>query len=322
MAQVLRHLPPVRDPRFLAQIGDDAAVYRISDELAIVQTVDYITPVVDDPFTFGQVAAANALSDIYAMGARPVFALNMVGFPVRSLPLAHMEQLMLGGASKAAEAGVAIAGGHSIEDHAPKYGLAVTGFVHPDRLITKGGGRPGDRLFLTKPLGTGIITTALEGGYADKDLDQRVVTVMTTLNRSASEVMVQYGATACTDVTGFGLLGHLHELAKASGLSAVIRASRVPVMPEALPLALQGAISGGTRNNLRYLAEYVAWQTKPDEAQRLVFADAQTSGGLLIAVPADQRDGFAAALAASGCLSCQEIGYLAQGAPGSMVIGV
>lgn len=295
-------------------------VYRISDELAVVQTVDYITPVVDDPFAFGQVAAANALSDIYAVGATPAFALNIMGFPVRSLPLAHMEQMLLGGASKASEAGVVIAGGHSIEDYAPKYGLAVTGFVHPDRLIRKVGGCPGDLLFLTKPLGTGIITTALEGGFTDKDLEKRVLVLMTTLNRAASEVMVQHGAHACTDVTGFGLLGHLHELAKASGLSAVIQSGHVPVIVEAMPLALRGAISNGTRNNLRFLAEYVTWRSELGEAQRLILADAQTSGGLLIAVPADRKDAFAAALQAAGSLSFQQIGYLVDGAPGFIAV--
>lgn len=295
-------------------------VYRVRDDIAVVQTLDYITPVVDDPFAFGQVAAANALSDIYAVGATPVFALNIMGFPVRSLPLAHMEQMLLGGASKAAEAGVVIAGGHSIEDYAPKYGLAVTGFVHPDKLVTKSGGCPGDLLFLTKPLGTGIVTTALDGGLVDKALEARTLELMTTLNRSASEVMVQHGATACTDVTGFGLLGHLHELARASGLAAVIQFGSVPMFPEALRLAARGAVSNGTRNNARHVADHVAWAAGLGDAERLVLADAQTSGGLLIAVPADKGEAFGAALQAAGCLSCHQIGHLVRGVPGHMTV--
>lgn len=291
-------------------------VYRLSDELAVVQTVDYITPVVDDPYAFGQVAAANALSDIYAAGAQPAFALNLVGFPVRSLPLAHMEQILLGGAAKAAEAGVAIAGGHSIEDHAPKYGLAVTGFVHPDRLITRAGGRAGDWLFLTKPLGIGVITTALDQGLVDGDLLDRVLPIMTALNRGAAAAMAAVGASACTDVTGFGLLGHLHELARASGVAAVIEPHRVPVIPEAPEYARRGAISSGTRNNLRFLTEHVDWEPGVDEVQRLLLADAQTSGGLLIAVPPDRAEAMAAALAAEGCLACAPIGRLVAGAPG------
>jgi selenide,water dikinase len=289
----------------------------VNDELAVVQTIDFITPVVNDPYDFGQVAAANALSDLYAVGATPVFALNLVGFPVRSLPLAHMEQIMLGGAAKVAEAGAVIAGGHSIEDYAPKYGLAATGVVHPDRLITKGGGRDGDVLFLTKPLGSGIITTALDQGLTDPELEARIVALMTALNQGASQAMVKVGATACTDVTGFGLLGHLHEMAKASGLAATVDFSRVPVMPEALPLAHK-AISNGTRNNHRYVAEFTQWSQAITDAQQLILADAQTSGGLLLAVPAEKRMAMAKALKAARCLCFQEIGYLTKGEPGHL----
>ena len=321
MAQVLRCLPPVRDPRFLGKIGDDAVVYRVSPDLAVVQTVDYITPVVDDPYAFGEVAAANALSDIYATGATPVFALNLIGFPVRSLPLAHMEQILRGGAAKANEAGVVIAGGHSIEDHAPKYGMAVTGFVHPDRLVTKAGGRPGDILFLTKPLGSGVITTALDQRLAPPELEARVLPVMAALNRGAAEAMLQVGATACTDVTGFGLLGHLHELAKASGLAARVRGGSVPVLPEARDLALRGALSDGTRKNIRFLAECVSWDRGVSDDERLILCDAQTSGGLLIAVPAARRPEITVALEHAGCLAGAEIGELIEGAPGRLLIG-
>lgn len=313
-------MPPISDPRFLGKIGDDAVVYRVSDELAIVQSIDYITPVVDDPYAFGQVAAANALSDIYATGATPVFALNLLGYPVRSLPLAHAEQILLGAAAKATEAGVAVAGGHSIEDHAPKYGMAVTGFVHPDRLVGKAGGRPGDVLFLTKPLGSGIVSTALDQGLAPVEWAARIVPVMTALNRGAAAAMVEVGASACTDVTGFGLLGHLHELARASGVSAVVRAKQVPVIEGTWELATRGAISSGTRNNIRHLAEYLVWDKDATDPQRLVLCDAQTSGGLLIAVPGERREEMAAALHRAGCLATAEIGTLAAGTPGTIRI--
>ena len=310
----------MNDPRFLGKIGDDAVVYRVSDDLAIVQTIDYITPVVNDPYSFGQVAAANALSDIYVTGATPVFALNLVGFPVRSLPMAHLEQILLGGAVKAAEAGMVIAGGHSIEDHAPKYGMAVTGFVHPDRLVTKSGGRPGDIVFLTKPLGSGVISTALDQGLAGQDLEERILPLMTALNRGASEAMVRVGATASTDVTGFGLLGHLHELARASGAAAQINAGRVPVLPEAPGLVGRGAISSGTRNNIRFLVEHVSWDADVTEEQQIILCDAQTSGGLLIAIPADKRGEMTTALEHTGCLAAAEIGQLIQGTPGKITV--
>lgn len=310
-------MPLIDDDRFLGKIGDDAVVYRVSADLAVVQTVDYITPVVNDPYAFGQVVAANALSDIYATGATPVFALNLIGFPVRSLPLSHMEQILLGGAAKAAEVGVVVAGGHSIEDHAPKYGMAVTGFVHPDRLVTKAGGRPGDVLFLTKPLGSGVITTALDQGLADPDLEARILPVMTALNASAAGAMMQVGPTACTDVTGFGLLGHLHEMAKASGLAARVRNDSVPVLPEARDLAGR-ALSNGTRNNIRFLALHVAWDPGVCAEARVLLCDAQTSGGLLIAVPADRRQEMAAALERVGCMACAEIGELVEGTPGAI----
>ncbi len=313
-------MPSIKDPSFLGQIGDDAAVYRISDELALVQTVDFITPVVNDPFTFGQVAAANALSDIYAMGAQPVFALNLIGFPVRSLSLEYMEQILAGGSAKAAEAGAVIAGGHSIDDYAPKYGLAVTGFVHPARLVRKSGGSPGDVLILTKPLGSGTITTALDQGICDSDLEAQISQIMAALNRGASEAMVRIGAAACTDVTGFGLLGHLHELARASGVAARVKASQVPFLDEALKLIGRGAVSQGTRNNLAYLSEHVKWAPEISEAQRLLLCDAQTSGGLLIAVPSEKGEELAQALKASNCLAYEEIGCLVDGDPGTLVV--
>lgn len=311
-------MPPVTDPKLLAHIGSDAAVYKVSDELAVVQTIDYITPVVDDPFLFGQIAAANALSDIYALGATPVYALNLIGFPVRSLPLGTMEAILQGGAAKAGEAGVSIAGGHSIEDHAPKYGMAVTGFVHPDRLVTSSGARPGDVLFLTKPLGSGVITTALDKGlHCDDDLVETVIALMAALNQGAAQAMLAVGVHGATDVTGFGLLGHLHEMALASGVSAVVEADRVPMLRGVLQLA-EGAVSNGTRNNVRFLQDHVTWSADVSQAHRIILSDAQTSGGLLIAVSPDRAEALAVALAAQGCLSCHAIGHLEAHTPGAI----
>lgn len=304
----------------MGKIGDDAVVYRLSDDLAVVQTVDYITPVLDDPYSFGQVAAANALSDVYAMGATPVFALNLIGFPVRDLPLAHMEGILLGGAAKVAEAGAVVAGGHSIEDPSPKFGMAVTGLVHPDRLVTKAGGRPGDVLFLTKPLGSGALITALDRGLAGKEVESAVFPLMGALNRGAAEAMLRVGASACTDVTGFGLLGHLHELAKASGLMARVDLSAVPVLPEALGLLERGAVSDGTRRNMRFLRDHVGWGPGVAEEDRLMLGDAQTSGGLLLAVAESRRGAMATALRSAGCLAWAEIGQLVEGRPGRLLV--
>lgn len=312
-------MPPVTDPKLLAHIGADATVYKVSDELAVVQTIDYITPVVDDPYLFGQIAAANALSDIYALGATPAYALNLIGFPVRSLPLGTMEAILQGGASKAGEAGVSIAGGHSIEDHAPKYGLAVTGFVHPNRLVTSSGARPGDLLFLTKPLGSGIVTTALDQGLrCDDELVEAVTALMVSLNQGASRAMLEVGVHGATDITGFGLLGHLHELALASGVRAVVEVDRVPVLQGVLQLAEKGAVSNGTRNNLRFLQDHVTWAEGISPARRIILADAQTSGGLLIAVPPDRAGALTTALKQYGCLSVEAIGHLEPNSPGTI----
>lgn len=280
----------------LAGREDNAAVYRLSGELAIVQTIDYITPVVDDPYQFGAIAAANALSDIYAMGAKPVFALNLVGFPSQSIPLSILEAILQGGADKAAEAEVSIVGGHSISDHAPKYGLAVTGLVHPDRMITKKGARPGDVLVLTKPLGIGVVTTAIDRRLVDRPTEERVVKLMGLLNREAAEIMVSVGVNACTDITGFGLLGHLREMLVASGVGAVVAASRVPLLPETMELLRAGAVSGGTHNNYRFLRDLVGWDPSLPREMRLVLCDAQTSGGLLLAVPRERKQRLLAAL--------------------------
>jgi selenide,water dikinase len=317
---VLRHLSPPQDPNLLSGFdgNSDAAVYRLTNELAIVQTVDYITPIVDDPESFGAIAAANALSDVYAMGARPVLALNLVGFPIKTLPAGVLQAILRGGQAKLAEAGVSLGGGHSIEDLEPKYGLAVTGVVHPQRIVTNKGARPGDVLILTKPLSTGIITTGIDRGLVLNSTVAQATALMTQLNRAAAEAMVAVGVHACTDVSGFGLLGHLHEMAEASGAAAEVVLARVPVLDEVWGLVAQGAVPDGSHNNHRFLANWTDWQNVPRE-QQLVLADAQTSGGLLIAVAPERKASLAEALAQSGVLAA-DIGHIASGPAGRITV--
>jgi len=257
----------------------------LNDELAIVQTVDYITPVVDDPYAFGAIAAANALSDLYAMGAQPITALNLVGYPVKTLPMSLLGEILRGGAEKVMEAKASVVGGHSIEDNEPKYGLAATGLIHPDRIIRKGGAQTGDLLILTKPIGVGIITTGIDRGSVDEATIARVTKVMTTLNKDASIAMQEVGVHAATDVTGFGLLGHLHEMARASGVGAKVVLEEIPVLAEAWDLARKDVIPEGSYNNYRYLADFVTWERTISHDVQMVLCDAQTSGGLLIAAP-------------------------------------
>jgi selenide,water dikinase len=298
---------------------DDAAVYSLRKDLALVQTVDFITPIVDDPYTFGAIAAANALSDVYAMGARPVTALNIVGFPVRSLPLATLQEILRGAAETVAEAGATIVGGHTIDDPEPKFGLAVTGLAHPARIVRKAGGRAGDALILTKPLGTGILTTALDRRLISEDDMLETAASMRSLNRAAAEAMVGVGVHACTDVTGFGLLGHLHELAEASGVSARLSLNQIPVHPGVWDLARRDAVPGGSRNNHRYLMEHVTWGAGIKPEEQMVLCDAQTSGGLLMAVPPRRKARLEAALRAGGVLAA-EIGRLTPGDPGRTTV--
>ena len=285
------------DPNLLvsAATSDDAAVYRISAALALVQTVDVFTPVVDDPYHYGAVSAANSLSDVYAMGAKPLLALAVVGFPRGRLPLSVMGDILRGGADKAAEAGVVIAGGHSIDDPEPKYGLSVTGLVHPDAIVRNVGARPGDQLILTKPLGIGIITTGIKQDKTSSAAADEVIVVMERLNRDASDAMVEVGVHAATDVTGYGLLGHLYEMTSGSGVTARIWYSRVPVLTAAHELVRQGAIAGGTGRNYEYLQPRVTYRGL-DEPDQLILCDAQTSGGLLMAVAPQKFDALVAAL--------------------------
>lgn len=293
-------------------------MFRISDQSAMVQTVDFITPVLNDPFAFGAVAAANALSDIYSMGATPLFALNIVCFPVRSLPLSILEEVLRGGASVLAEAKAVVAGGHSIEDNAPKYGMAVTGMAQPDSLVYKKGARIGDKLFLTKPLGSGILTTAIDRELADESLEQKVYQLMVHLNRGASLAMVNVGVNACTDITGFGLLGHLHEVLLASGVAAQISANSVPVLDEVWEFAKAGVVPAGTHNNHRYLLDKVQWSDEISMPTKVILSDAQTSGGLLIAVSPDKADDLRSQLQEAECLSTVHIGEVVAGVPGKI----
>jgi selenide, water dikinase len=271
-----------------AELSDDAAVYRLNDEQALVATLDYITPVVDDPYLFGAIAAANALSDVYAMGARPILALNVVNFPRETLPLDLLGQIVKGGADKAAEAGVPILGGHSVDDPEPKYGLVALGLVHPERVVSNRGARPGDALVLTKPIGIGIITTAIKRDAAPSEAVREAVAAMAALNRAAGEAMVAVGVHAATDVTGFGLLGHLAELLRAGRVGARVEAGAVPILPDVPRLARDGFVPGGTRRNLEALADFVRWPDTLDETGRLILSDAQTSGGLLMSVPPER----------------------------------
>jgi selenide,water dikinase len=312
---VLRHLPIVTDQQVLVgtHTADDAAVFQLDAEQGIVATLDFFTPIVDDAFAFGEIAAANALSDVYAMGGQPLFALNVAGFPRDRLPLAVLGEILAGGAAKAQEAGIAVIGGHTIDDAEPKYGMVVIGQVAPGRIVRNVGARPGDRLFLTKPLGSGIITTAIKRGVASPELTARIIRVMATLNRSAAEAMRSVLPDAATDVTGFGLLGHLWEMTAGSGVGAEIVVDRVPVLPEVWELARTGVVPGGTERNLRDLADKVVWGPGVDQADRLVLADAQTSGGLLIAVPPARAAELHQLLVERSTLAAAEIGRIVEG---------
>ncbi len=324
LGPVLGELPVIQDPNVLVGTGtrDDAAVYRLNDDVALVQSVDVFTPVVDDPFTFGQVAAANALSDIYAMGAQPLVAVSVIGFPVGKLPMSEMALILKGGIEKAREAGVEVAGGHSLDDAEPKYGLCVTGLVHPQRVVTNAGARPGDVLFLTKPLGIGVLTHALKKDLLSSEELGEVVGVMTRLNREAGEAMVEVGVSACTDITGFGLLGHLMEMVEASGVSARLELSRIPVLPGVRDRVGKGVYPGGTRKNLDFYSSWVSWSGDIGEIDRVILADAQTSGGLLVSVPKERAGALRSALAARGVEPREEIGEIMEGAGGGIqVIG-
>lgn len=298
MAQVLRHLPTSTDPNVIVGFAtsDDAGVYRLSQDLALVQTVDFFTPIVDDPYDFGRIAAANSLSDIYAMGARPIVALNVATFPVETLPLEYLARILEGGAAVAASAGVAILGGHTVKDVEPKYGMAVTGTVHPERIVTNAGARPGDVLLLTKPLGTGILSTALKRRLIDEARMAAAIDWMIALNAHASHAMIEAGAHAATDVTGYGLLGHAGEMARGSGVRLRFDARAFPLHEGVLDLIDRGVVPGGTKDNADEQAAYTTFAPGVTPAQRTVLSDAQTSGGLLISVAPERVEQLRAIL--------------------------
>ncbi len=288
--------------------ADDAGVYRISDDLALIQTVDFFTPIVDDPFWFGQIAAANALSDIYAMGGEPKTAMNLVGFPLKEMDISILRKILEGGIAKMKEAGVALVGGHSVEDSELKYGLSVTGFVHPDRVLTKGGIRPGDVLILTKPLGTGVINTAIKADMAPPDLVDRLTRMMAELNRDAARVMADFPVHACTDITGFGLLGHLAEMVIGSGCGLVLRSTDIPVLPEAVEYAGYGLLPAGAFKNKEFRQNMVESDPGVDALMVDLFFDPQTSGGLLIAVAEEHAAALLERLTENGVQRSRIIG--------------
>jgi len=321
LGEVLERLGPTpqrADVVVATDTKDDAAVYRLPDGTGLIQTVDFFTPIVDDPFDWGRVAAANAISDVYAMGGRPILALNLVAWPVDDLPLDLLARVLEGGAKVADEAGAAVVGGHSIHDPEPKYGMAVTGLVALERLVRNSTAPAGARLFLTKPLGVGMITTGIKRGVATDDQARAAVDLMATLNGPASEAMVEAGAEAATDVTGYGLLGHLLEMLEASRVAAEIDAGAVPVLAGALDLARAGVIAGGTRRNRSFVDPHVAWGDL-DDAERFVLADAQTSGGLLIAASEDRADALAAGFRERAVVAA-EIGRTTEGTPGRITV--
>jgi selenide, water dikinase len=311
LAPLVGALPPSADPDVLVgtSTSDDAGVYRLRDDLALVQTVDFFTAIVDDPYDFGRIAATNALSDVYAMGGRPVSALNLVAWSIEELGSEMLGEVLRGGHDVATAAGVAVVGGHTIDDREPKYGMAVTGVVDPREVVTNAGGRAGDVLVLTKPVGAGAVTTALKKGLTDESVLAGAVEVMTELNAAGSAAARAAGAHGMTDVTGFGLLGHLHELALASGVSAVVDAAAVPAIPGALELLEDDrAVAGGSRNNRRYAEEFASFDDGVDEVRRRLVTDAMTSGGLLVAVEPDRAAEIPGAV----------IGRLVEGEPGTI----
>jgi len=313
LAHVLRVMPLVTDPNVLVghSTADDAGVYRLTPDIAIVLTVDFFTPIVDDPRSFGAIAAANSLSDVYAMGARPITAIAVAAFPDAGLDISILGDIFRGGADKAAEAGIAVIGGHTVKDPEPKYGLSVVGVVHPDRIVRNSTAKPDDLLVLTKPLGTGVLTTARKRDAIDEGDLAEAVASMSALNRAACEAMLEVGVDAATDITGFGLLGHLREMIDGSGVGAEIDAAAAPVFERAVELAGRGFAPGGTLANLERAVTYgVSFSVSVAQPLRLVLCDAQTSGGLLIAVPEHRATALLDALARGGVNQAAIIGRI------------
>ncbi len=297
---------------------DGGVALQLRDDMALVESVGFITPVVDEPYSFGAVAVADAMSDLYAKGAKPILGMNLVAFPSRSLPISILGEILKGGSDKATEAGAMVMGGYTLDDPEPKYGMAVTGLADPRKLVTIAGCRSGDVLLLTKPLGSGIVATGIDRRMAPQGLVDRAVALMSELNRAASEAMLEIGVDGCTDVSGFGLLGHLHEMAAASGVSASIDLEKVPVLEEVWDLVRQGAVPEGTHNNHRYLRGRVDWEGVTRDEQ-LVLSDSQVSGGLLMACPPDRVERLLTRLSEAG-VSAAPIGRLGDGPPGRIAV--
>lgn len=315
--------PDVANPEVLVGLDnpDDGGVYRLGPDVALIQTLDFFTPILDDPYEFGRVAAANALSDVYAMGGRPVTALNLVGIPVGKVPLEMLADILRGGAETVARAGAAIVGGHSIDDAEPKYGLAVTGLVHPDKILTKGGVQPGDVLLLTKPLGIGVLMTAAKRDKVRPDVMAEAIQTMVKLNDQVDGLHA-LGVRAVTDVTGFGLLGHLHEMARASGLAIRVEAARVPFLPQTHELAEAGFFCGGSKKNRLWLegSGAVVWPEGLDDVRRGMLCDTMTSGGLLVAAPSEAVAAVMSELRAKGALLAEPIGEAVSGPAGRIEV--
>lgn len=280
--------------------SDDAGVYRVNDDLALIQTVDFFTPIVDDPYWFGQIAAANALSDVYAMGGTPKTAMNLVGFPLEKMDISILREIIQGGVDKIKEAGVVLLGGHSVDDPELKYGLSITGFIHPDRVLTKQNLKAGDKLILTKPLGTGIVNTAIKGGLASQETIERVTRLMARLNRKPAEIMSRYEVHACTDITGFGLLGHLAEMVTGSGQSIRLLGDAIPMIPEAREYGQMGFVPAGAYRNREFREGMVEFGRSVDRLTQDILFDPQTSGGLLIAVSRDVSESLVRELKSDG----------------------
>jgi selenide,water dikinase len=313
--------PTITDPNVLVglETGDDAAIYRINDRVALVLTNDFFAPIVDDPFDYGQIAAANALSDVYAVGGTPITALNIAAFP-RDLGPDVIAKILEGGQVKAEEAGILIIGGHTVDDKEPKYGLAVTGVVVPGEQITNASAKPGDVLILTKAIGSGVITTAAKAGTAPDESVQAAVKSMATLNKGAADAMLEVGVNAATDVTGFGLLGHLSQMMKASGTSAALNWSKIPLLPGALELATAGAVSGGTARNIEAIRDVVNFEDGLGDIEFTILADAQTSGGMLISIPEERSEALVNSLVANQTLYSSVVGKVFDGDPGIVTV--
>uniref|UniRef100_A0A7C3ZA19 Selenide, water dikinase n=1 Tax=Desulfobacca acetoxidans TaxID=60893 RepID=A0A7C3ZA19_9BACT len=320
LEEILAGLPVRSDPNLLVGIetADDAGVYRLTDEIALIQTVDFFTPIVNDPYIFGQIAAANALSDVYAMGGRPLTALNIVCYPSKTVSKEVLKAILAGGLDKVHEAGALLVGGHSVDDTELKYGLSVTGVVHPQRVLTNAGAQVGDRLILTKPLGTGIIATAIKGRAASPEAEAQAVAVMVALNREAAECLEGFTVHAVTDVTGFGLLGHALEMAAGSGVELTLSASRVPILAAAREYATMGLVPAGTFANRNFCQKSLRVAGTIDVVTLDLLADAQTNGGLLIAVAGDQAETLLARLHDRGVAAAALIGEVTAVGPGAI----